>query len=184
MEEQMPEALTERWTAEQAVAATPALMLVYAAAYAEPPYHKGPADSERFATRLAEHAQLPGFTFIAARTGEETVGFAYGRRFESGQWWYGAETMPSPEIVAAERYAVSELVMTPAHRGRRVATRLMDELLLGRTEPYAQLLSRPGSRAREIYRRWGWQLVGTVRARPELPAADALLLDLRKRAKA
>jgi GNAT superfamily N-acetyltransferase len=178
MEAPMSELLTERWSANKAVAGAPMLVRVYAAAYAEPPYSKGPAEAEQFGKRLGEQARLPGFSFVAALSGDETVGFAFGRRFGSGQWWYGAERLPSDEIIGAEKFAVSELVVTPVHRGRGVATRLMGALLHDRTEPYAALLSRPGSPARDIYQRWGWRPVGTARARPDWPANDALLLEL------
>ena len=63
--------------------------------------------------------------------------------------------MPTAQLMEAEKFAVSELVVAPAIRGRRLSSRLMAELLRYRPEPYAILLSRPGSVARTIYHHWG-----------------------------
>jgi GNAT superfamily N-acetyltransferase len=174
----MDELRIEPWEADEAVARTAELVALYARAYAESPYHKGRAEAEQFGVRLAEVARLPGFSFLAAVIDREPVGFAFGRHFGPGQWWYGAELLPTAEIMAAEKFAVSQLVVAPGHRGRGTASALMTALLRDRPEPYAALLSRPSSRARDIYRHWGWRPVGTARARPDRPANDALLLDL------
>ena len=172
-----------RWSAEEALAHGEPLKLLFADAYAEPPYHKGPAEAERFLVRLSEQAALPGFTFIAsdvdtALAGHGLAGFAFGRHFGPGQWWYGAELMPPAELIEAEKFAVSELLVAPAFRGRRLSSRLLAELLRFRTEPYAILLSRPGSVARTIYHHWGWRPVGTARAAARWPASDALVKEM------
>jgi GNAT superfamily N-acetyltransferase len=169
----------QRWSGRQALADAGELKRIYADAYAEPPYHKGPAEAERLLLRLTDQVDRPGFAFLVSCVDTLPVGFAFGRRFTEGQWWHGAEILPPARYIEAEKYAVSELVVASAYRGRRLSSRLMAELLRERPEPYATLLSRPGSLARTIYHHWGWRAVGTARALPQWPATDALVLDLR-----
>jgi GNAT superfamily N-acetyltransferase len=164
-----------RWSVDEVHAHDDALRGVYAAAYAEAPYDKGPAEADQFLLRLHDQTGLPGFTFVAASVDAAPVGFAFGRHMEPGRWWYGAEAMPPDALIDAEKYAVSELAVAPAHRGQGLSRRLLDELLRDRPEPYAILLSRPGSLARTLYARWGWRPVGTARARPGWPVNDALV---------
>jgi GNAT superfamily N-acetyltransferase len=167
-----------RWSGPEILAQLDELKQIYEEAYAEPPYRRTPEHVQRLGTRLAEQVDLPGFVFVGSTMDSAVAGFTFGRHFEALQWWYGAQDMPPAELLAAEKFAVSELVVAPAYRGQRLASRLIAELLRDRHEPYAILLSHPDAVARRIYARWGWRQVGTASATARGTQLHALALDL------
>lgn len=170
----------KRRTGAEAAEAVEELTGLYVAVYAEPPYGGGSIYArDAFITRTIRQASRDGFTLITAHDGGQLAGFSFGLPFEAGSWWAGiVEPGPPAELVEAEKFAVIELVVAPSHRGRGLSTRLLGELLAGRTEPYAMLLAHPQAPARAMYERWGWRQVGTNRPRHDAPAADVLVLGL------
>ncbi|OPG10593.1 GNAT family N-acetyltransferase [Microbispora sp. GKU 823] len=171
-----------RLTGEAAAAALDdELAEVYMAIRAEPPYNSGPLyQRDRFLDRTRKQAGSPGFTLVVAEDGGAPVGFAFGLPFPAGRWW-GGETTPGPaEVVAADKYAVIELNLVKEYRGQGIGGRLLGELLEGRPEPYATLLSRPEAAAHAIYEHWGWKVVGTCRPAPDAEVADVMVLDRRR----
>jgi GNAT superfamily N-acetyltransferase len=153
---------------------------VYAEVYAEPPYNSGPLwQSDAFLDRTRRQAARPGFAIVLARShAAEIVGYAFGLPFESGRWWSGNASEPPREILAASKFAVIELIVRKPWRGRGIARHLHDRLLGGRPEPYAVLTALPAAPARQVYRRWGWEQVGTAQHTPDSPVLDALALSL------
>lgn len=153
----------------------------YMAGYADDPdighsiYERG-----AFVDRTTRQSHRPGFTLITAHHDDGSwAGFSFGLPFEAGTWWAGArQSEPPTHLVEAPKFAVIELVTLPSARGQGLATRLMAELLRGRTEPYATLLADQTGHARDIYERWGWQLAATLRPAPDVPPLDALVLRL------
>jgi ribosomal protein S18 acetylase RimI-like enzyme len=79
----------------------------------------------------------------------------------------------------APKFAVIELIVDEAWRGRGIGRQLMDDLLADRTEPYAMLTTRATNPARKMYSRWGWVQVGTTQHTPTAPVMDQLVLPLR-----
>jgi hypothetical protein len=63
-----------RWSVEETLAHREPLRHLFAEAYAQAPYHKAPAEAERFLVRLSEQAGLPDFTFIASDVDTGSVG--------------------------------------------------------------------------------------------------------------
>jgi GNAT superfamily N-acetyltransferase len=125
--------------------------------------------------RTARQAASPGFVLITAHAGEQWAGFSCGLHFPAGRWWAGEWEDDQPEaILAAEKFAVIELVVLPPARGRGLATKLMTAVLADRPEPWATLLADQEGRARDIYDRWGWKRVGTVRPAPDVTPLDVL----------
>ncbi|MFI7630315.1 GNAT family N-acetyltransferase [Microbispora rosea] len=154
---------------------------VYMTIRAEPPYDSGPLYHRgRFLERTRQQMTVPGFCLVTVRDGEALAGFGFGLPLAAGRWW-GGETTPGPEeVVAAEKFAVIELNLVPAYRGRGIGGRLLGELLEGRPEPYAMLLSRPDAAAHAIYEHWGWKVVGTCRPAPDAAIADVMVFDRRR----
>lgn len=151
---------------------------VYVPAYQEPPYEPHSMFSrESFLERTARQASRDGFQLVAARTIENRlVGFSFGLPFESSRWWRDVSgSTPPPEIVTASKFAVIELVVESSHRGQGLARRLLDSLLEGRAEKYAMLLAEPGTRARDMYARWGWEQVAQVQSQPGAEIDDVLV---------
>src|SRR4051794_31228273 len=102
------------------------LVGVYTEVYAEPPYNSGPLwSAEAFATRTRRQAFREGFSFVAATNGEDVVGFAFGLKFQAGQWWSGNATKPPPAVLGVDKFAVIELVVRRQSRGLGLGRRLM-----------------------------------------------------------
>ncbi|WP_341719911.1 GNAT family N-acetyltransferase [Micromonospora sp. FIMYZ51] len=133
---------------------------LYATVYAEPPYCEGPDEVRGFRAGLPEEATRPGFALITAHDGDTLVGAAYGWTMERGRWWKRADRQPPADVLDADKLAVLEWLVRPAHRRRGVGAELLRRLLDGRPEPYATLASNPESAARDIYERAGWVQVG------------------------
>lgn len=155
---------------------------LYEVVYAEPPYNGGSVFSrERMLERTRVQREASGFTLIAARQGDELVGFSFGFTFAEGCWW-GGKTTPEPpaDVLAPPKFAVIELVVAKSWRGRRLSTALMGAVLAGRVEPYATLLSEPDAPARRIYDHWGWQHVADVQPAEDAPYMHALVLPLQR----
>ncbi|WP_210590365.1 GNAT family N-acetyltransferase [Streptomyces sp. GESEQ-35] len=154
-----------RWQAEQQ---REAVADVYVTAY------RGAAgaeyrDRKGFLRRFEQHVHHDGFDMaVADATG--LVGCAYGYRLErDGAWWtdFPVEVTPeTEELTASGRvFALTELMVLPAHRRRGVATRLGD-LLLSRLPKDLVVAGldrdRDAAGIRELLRTWGWK---------QLPAA-------------
>lgn len=137
---------------------------------------------DAFVERTTRQAHSPGFVLVTAHDGGQWAGFSFGMRFPAGRWWAGTWDREQPaELLAAEKFAVIELVVLPAARGQGLATELMAAVLDDRPEPWATLLADQEGHARDMYARWGWERVAAIRPAPDVPALDVLTRDLRKR---
>ncbi|MGH3916406.1 MAG: GNAT family N-acetyltransferase [Pseudonocardiaceae bacterium] len=138
----------------------------------EPLYHQ-----DAFLTRTRNQTQRDGFTIVWARSHRtDLVGFCFGVPLGEGQWWTGNASPPPPQILAAPKFAVIELIVRHDWRGRGLGRHLLDELLRERPEQYATLTTRTNTPARRIYAQWGWEQVGTAQHTPEAPIMDQLVL--------
>ncbi|MET8054797.1 GNAT family N-acetyltransferase [Streptosporangium sp. NPDC005286] len=154
---------------------------LYVAAYAEWPYLSGPLYSpERYAERTSRQVMQDSFVLVSARSRGRLVGFSFGLRFGAGLWWGGEAAPAPPEVVEPPKFAVIELDVAGTHRGRGIGRRLLETLLAQQSAPYATLLADPDAPAHAMYQRWGWQVVGPVRAAPDARTYDALVLDLNR----
>jgi GNAT superfamily N-acetyltransferase len=135
---------------------------------------------EAFTTRTTSQAGRDGFAAVWARTGGTLVGFGFGFRFGEGRWWSGNPTTPPAEILDATKFALIELNVAAAWRGRGIGRRMHDLLLENRPEPYAILTATHDDPARRMYERWGWEQIGTAQHTPDAPVMDQLLLRLVK----
>ena len=133
---------------------------------------------ESFVERTTRQAGRDGFSAVWARCGGTLVGFAFGLRFPPGGWWAGNAAPPPAEILDGPKFAVIELNVAGAWRGRGIGRTLHDRLLANRPEPYAVLTTTPGRPAREMYARWGWEQFGTAQHAPDAPVMDQLVLRL------
>lgn len=136
----------------------------------------------RFWERLDANAGRDGFGMVTGRVGAELVGFAAGHPLPpDSRWWEGLRG-PYRHDAALLRedgrrtFALNELMVHPAWRGRGFGRALHDALLSARREWRATLLVRPDNEpARSAYLRWGWEVVGRIQPAPDLPVFDALL---------
>jgi len=152
---------------------------LYLENYAEKPYLSGPLYSrERFLQRTGQQVRNDSFILVSARHGRELAGFAFGFAFGTDRWW-GGEAVPAPaELTGSPRFAVIELNVRETYRRRGIGRQLLKTLLTQQDAPYATLLADPEAPAHAMYQRWGWKVVGSVRAAPDSRTYDALVLDL------
>jgi GNAT superfamily N-acetyltransferase len=139
---------------------------VYHRVYREPPYREDAAAADGFAEQLVRHAALPGFSVTTVLDGCMLGGFAYGVRREEG-WWHPRAAAPAPRWLRRPLFYVYELAVVREQRGRGHGRELLDLLLADRTEPFAVLAASNGAPVRGLYRRWGWEKVGTLTGPPD-----------------
>lgn len=175
----------ERLDGRAARQAEDAFRLVYAEAFAEPPYNE--TDDDVTATFRRFHSQTRKATFRAAlaRTEKgEPVGMAYGYPLESGTGWWNQLTEPVPEEMRREdghrTFGLMELAVRAPWRGQGVARRLHETLLDGVEADRVLLNVQPDSKAASAaYRAWGYRKVGEARPWHGAALHDVMLLELR-----
>lgn len=155
------------------------LVEVYRDARQDPEFDGPLWTREAFLDRASSQVRNPGFELVTGEVGGEIVGIAFGVPFQPGQWWAGKGTSPPPEVLAATRFAVIELDVRKVWTGRGLGHALLDELLDGRPEEMAMLTTRPATRTRAMYDRWGWREVAESQP-PNGPVMHTLVLPLRK----
>jgi ribosomal protein S18 acetylase RimI-like enzyme len=162
------------------------LAAAYRMAYIGTPQEDDPFYSaERFVERFNGYTSAPGFELVTARIADELVGYVFGYALPpSARWWAGLLD-PVPDEFTDETgtrtFALNELHVREAWRGRGIASRLHAELLDHRPEDRATILVRPDNPARATYLHWGYQLVGRLQPYADSPIYDALILDMQER---
>ncbi|WP_406861826.1 GNAT family N-acetyltransferase [Streptomyces sp. HUAS MG47] len=176
----------ERVAGPVAAQATDAFRLIYADAFAGPPYYETEDDVTAAFRRFPAVAAEPAFRAALARTEDgEPVGMAYGRpQSPDTAWW---DELPEPVAAELRRqdglrtFGLMELAVHAPWRGQGLARRLHETLLDGIETDRVLLNVHPDSTAASAaYRSWGYRKIGE--AHPLGPAADlhdVMLLDLR-----
>jgi ribosomal protein S18 acetylase RimI-like enzyme len=165
-----------RLTGERTLAMLVELADAYEDTRRDDPQHDDPLFSRSsFIARTEDQARRPGFGLVTVRAGDALAGFSFGFPFGAGRWWADASEPPK-HILTATKFAVIELDVLPAYRGRGWGKALLNTLLGQRGEAYATLAALPDSQARAMYKRWGWYKVGTIGGGG--PMMDAMVVDL------
>ncbi len=151
------------YSAAETLAARDAICAVYAAAFAAPPYERGPASAAAFGDTLTRHVGRQAFSCRVVRAGwrGEIVGFAYGYRSAPGQWWHDlvarALGPDGSRQWLADAFELVELALLPAYQDQGIGGRLHDTLLAEVTQPVAVLSTRQEETAAlALYRNRGW----------------------------
>lgn len=149
---------------ERAAELAPALIDIYSAVYAEPPYFWGEEHTELFVRWFAGQRMAPGFDLVVAHADDEIVGFSFGVTLRPDTPWWSTVTTPVDAELITETpgrtFALVELLVLRPWRRRGVARRLHDQLLEGRPEQRATLTVLPEAEpAQHAYRAWGWRWV-------------------------
>ncbi|WP_425839755.1 GNAT family N-acetyltransferase [Streptomyces fractus] len=177
----------ERMDGEAAVQAASAFKLIYAEAFAGPPYDESEDDVDAAFRRFPAQAGKRGFRAVLARTGDgEPVGMGYGHLLGPDTVWWDELTVPVPEDMRREdgrrTFGLMELAVRGTWRGRGFARRLHTTLLDGIDAERVLLNVHPASGAAPTaYRSWGYRKIGQARPGGQAAVAlhDVMLLDLR-----
>ncbi|WP_393059434.1 GNAT family N-acetyltransferase [Streptomyces sp. LN549] len=162
-----------------------AFRLIYAEAFAEPPYNETEDEVAGAFRRFPSQARKHTFRAALARTEDgEPIGMAYGYPLDPDTGWWDELTEPVSDDLRREdgrrTFGLMELAVRGPWRGQGIARRL-HETLLDSIEAERVLLNvHPDSKAASAaYRAWGYRKIGE--ARPWGTGADlhdVMLLDL------
>ncbi|MCY0931885.1 GNAT family N-acetyltransferase [Streptomyces sp. H27-H1] len=176
----------ERMDGSVAVNAEDEFRLVYAEAFAEPPYNETEDDVAAAFHRFPAQTRRQAFRAALARAGGgEPVGVAYGCPLSADTGWWDELTVPVADDMRREdgsrTFGLMELAVRGPWRGQGIARGLHETLLDGIEAERVLLNVHPASKAASAaYRAWGYRKVGE--ARPWGTGADlhdVMLLDLR-----
>jgi len=168
-----------------AVQAEDAFRLVYAEAFAGPPYNEGPDDVAATFRRFRSQTRKGTFRATLARTEDgEPVGIAYGCPLGPNTGWWDQLTEPVPDDMRREdghrTFGLMELAVRGPWRGQGVARRLHETPFDGIEAERVLLNVHPDSKAAPAaYRAWGYRKVGEARPWQGADLHDVMLLDLR-----
>lgn len=110
---------------------------------------------------IQSHLHRRGFRGVAARCGEDLVGFGYGYRGHAGEWWHDivakALGRSSAKEWLADAFELAELHLLPAHHGAGVGRRMLTQLLADADGRTVVLSTHDrDSPARSLYRSAGF----------------------------
>ncbi|MDQ1683590.1 MAG: hypothetical protein QOC82_327 [Frankiaceae bacterium] len=111
---------------------------------------------------MQSHLHRRGFRAVGAMDGEQLVGFGYGYRGRSGEWWHDIVAKALGREPArdwlADAFELAELHLLPAHHGHGVGRALLTTLLDG-VQTHTVVLSThdQDSPARSLYRSVGFE---------------------------
>jgi GNAT superfamily N-acetyltransferase len=170
-----------------AVQATDAFRLIYAEAFAEPPYNETEEGVAAAFRRFPVQARHRTFRAALAHAEDgEPIGMAYGCSLKPDTGWWDELTESVPDEMRREdgkrTFGLMELAVRGPWRGQGVARRLHRTLLDGIEAERVLLNVHPANKvASTAYRAWGYRKLGE--AQPSGEAADlhdVMLLDLRR----
>jgi ribosomal protein S18 acetylase RimI-like enzyme len=148
---------------------------VYGDAFAEPPYSDPGRGNEVRQRIRASWGVRQGFrAFVAVDDGGSVIGMTYGYRGGRGQWWHDTvRGKLTRELVSEwldDSYELVEVAVAPGEQSRGIGSALIACLLEDRPEATCVLSTRTDSRAHELYRRLGFEVVSEMRfAKDGLP---------------
>jgi GNAT superfamily N-acetyltransferase len=144
------------------------------------PFYSG----ERFGERLDNYAKDSTFALVTMSLDGHIIGYAFGGTLSATtRWWEGLRDATDPDLTretGTRTFAFRELIVRKEHQRQGYGRQLHDELLADRAEERATLLVRSDNPARDLYLRWGWELVGKVQPFPDSPVFDSMVLDLNR----
>ena len=174
----------ERMDGQAAAQAEDLFRLVYAEAFAEPPYNETEDDVKATFRRFRSQTRKSAFRSVLARTeGGEPVGIAYGHPLGADARWWDELTEPVTGEMRREdgrrTFGLMELAVRAPWRGQGIARRLHETLLDGIGTERVLLNVHPDSRAASAaYRAWGYRKVGEARPWAGADLHDVMVLDL------
>ncbi|MEU5030020.1 GNAT family N-acetyltransferase [Streptomyces milbemycinicus] len=162
-----------------------AFTLVFAEAFAEPPYCKTSEEVDANFRRFRSQVRKATFRGALARTtGGEPVGIAYGYPLSPSTGWWDRLITPGSEELRREdgrrTFGLMELAVRAPWRRLGVARRLHEAVLADTTAERVLLNARPDvGAAQAAYGSWGYRKVGEAHPWEGAALHDVMVLDLR-----
>ncbi|MFI0982608.1 GNAT family N-acetyltransferase [Streptomyces sp. NPDC021093] len=161
-----------------------AFRLIYAEAFAAPPYNETEDDVTATFRRFRSQTRKRTFRGALARTESgEGVGMAFGYPLGSHTGWWDQLAEPVPDDMRREdghrTFGFMELAVREPWRRQGVAGRLHDALICG-TECERVLLNvrQDAKAAQSAYLSWGYRKIGEAHPWTGAELHDVLMLDL------
>jgi ribosomal protein S18 acetylase RimI-like enzyme len=182
---QPTEVAVQRLDGPAAATAECAFRLVYAEAFAEPPYGESEEDVAASFRRFRSQCRKTSFVgALAWDKGGEPAGMAYGYPLSHRTRWWDHLTVPVPDDMRREdgrrTFGLMELAVRSPWRRLGIARRLHQTLLQGTGADRVLLNVHPdGAPALAAYRAWGYAKVGEARPWAEADLHDVMVLNLR-----
>ncbi|MFE2180618.1 GNAT family N-acetyltransferase [Streptomyces sp. NPDC059455] len=176
--------MVERMDGAAAARAEDAFTLVYAEAFAEPPYDKTSDSVDANFRRFRSQVRKKTFSAALARTGDgEPVGIAYGYPLSPSTGWWDRLTTPVDDELRREdgqrTFGLMELAVRAPWRRLGVARRMHEAVLTDTTAERVLLNARPDvESAQAAYRSWGYRKVGEAHPWEGAVLHDVMVLDL------
>jgi ribosomal protein S18 acetylase RimI-like enzyme len=129
---------------------------------------------------IAVHVMYRGFVSAGAFDAEDLVGFGYGYRGASGQWWHdivaGALGRDGAKRWLRHSFELAELHVLPAYQGQGLGRELLTDVL-SRADAAHAVLSTPDAEtpARLLYRSYGFTDLRTDFRFPGSPESYAIM---------
>jgi ribosomal protein S18 acetylase RimI-like enzyme len=159
---------------------------LYDRVFSQPPFRWTDEESEHHRELLTKLKDDASFGIVTAEAGEQLVGFGYGFQLRPDTGWWQDFVEPLPAGVADEwpgrTFALIDLAVDEARRGKGLGRQLTDTLLAGRREERATLSVQPtASDAQAFYVHLGWRKVGRKQMPPGIvsPFFDVYVLAFR-----
>ena len=152
----------------------------YADAYGAVPGEDTGQKSDAFRDRATKALQVPNYSLVTARAGDQLVGFVFGYSLRPGRsWWDGLQPEPAEgftDETGSRTVVLAEIEVRRAWQGHGLGRQLHDAFLARRREERATLATNPrASGTQALYERWGWRKVGTIPGRPGAYYSEYLL---------
>lgn len=142
---------------------------VYAAAFAQPPYHEGPEQADAFWERVQQYAaERDGFRLaVVGDDGDRVDAFGVAVLARQGDWWRD-QVAAALGAVAAEQLGevcleVVHVAVRPSRQRRGLGRLTHDLLLAGTPAPRGVLACHPRApAASDLYTALGWSQLGAL----------------------
>ncbi|MGW4410904.1 hypothetical protein ACWEJ6_43180 [Nonomuraea sp. NPDC004702] len=140
---------------------------------------------DRFLGRFRNDVDMPGFELQTAHVGGILIGFIFGHRLPSDDYWWNHLVEPTARDMTNEQggrrsLALIDFVIRRDMRRRRIGSRLHWKILEGRPEDRVVVcVGKNQVPAYPMYLRWSYQAMGRVQAYMGAPILDVLTRTLR-----
>ncbi len=118
-----------------------------------------PGDTHSISDFFTRYAALPDYHGLVALHNGALVGFGFGARSLTGNWWHDrvAAQVGAHHPALRDAWVLVDLAVAPGHRDKGVGSALMETLLAAQPCPRALLSTEVNNAgARRLYERHGW----------------------------